>query len=202
MARRPLQLLTLTAAAALITSCSSTAPATHPSTTPTTAATSPTRPAPPASPPPATRTTAATQPGDTPAPAATPDDIAQAAARAWLSYDTRIDHRPSDTARRLALPLLTPAFRAQTLAFTPAAAPGAEWDDWTSRHAYAIVSTRLGGDDHPPDTPAAAWRQITATITLHGDQSWTAIQQQTQFLQLTHTAQGWRVAQLTAAHGT
>lgn len=203
MARRSLQLLTL-ATAALITSCSSGDPT--PTPTPPSPARSATSPAATrwavASPAAATRSTPPAQTGFSPKPKATPDDVAQAAARAWLSYDTRVDRRPNDTTRRLALPLLTPAFRAQILAFTSSVAPGAEWDDWTSRHAYATVTTQLGGDDHPPDTPTTAWRQVIATITLHGDQDWTATQQQTQFLQLTRTAQGWRVAGLTATHGT
>lgn len=204
MASRPLQplLLLTTLATTLITSCSGSAP-----TPPPTPATSTTRPETTTAQEPgnATTTTSAT-PGPTssytPAVGATIDEIAQAATRAWLSYDTRIDHRPNDTARRLALPLLTPAFQSQILAFTPAAAAGADWDDWSSHHAYATVSSRLGGDDHPADTPATAWRQVIATITLHGDQGWTRTEQQTQFLQLAHTPPGWRVAQLTATHGT
>lgn len=152
---------------------------------------------------PTARPPAATTATAPPPPTATADDIALATSRAWLSYDTRLDRRPNDTALRLALPLLTPQLRQQLQAYTPAAAPGVDWDTWTSHHAHATVAVRLGGDDHPPDTPTTAWRQVLATVTLRGDPGWSGeVLRVSQFLQLARTPQGWRVAQLTATHST
>ena len=212
MAGRPLQLLTVTAVALLagcsgtpfipdsVTTGQNTSPAagnsSPTSTNPTSVGTNLPRTTTPGLTPPVT---AAAVP---PPPNATPDTVAMATTRAWLSYDTRIDQRPNDTARRLALPLLTSTLRQQILAHAPNAAAGATWDNWTRRHAYATVTVRIGSDDRPADTTTSAWRQVQATLTLHGDQGWTETQQQTQFLELARTPLGWRVAQLTATSGT
>lgn len=137
--------------------------------------------------------------GATTAPAGTPDAAALAATTAWLSHDTRVDARPNDTARRLALPWLAPALRRQVLAFTSAAAPGAEWAQWSSRHAHATVVPELGGDDHPPDTADTAWRQVVATINLRGDAGWTDTVQRTIFVQLGLVDGRWLVTDLRTA---
>jgi hypothetical protein len=131
------------------------------------------------------------------------DRAALEVTRAWLSYDTRVDHRPNDTARRLALPRLSPALRAEVTGFdtAAAAAPDAQWQDWTRRHAWATVSVALGGDDHPPDTADTAWRQVAATITLHGDQQWTDTVQQTEFVRLTSVQGTWLASRITTSAG-
>jgi hypothetical protein len=140
--------------------------------------------------------TSATTPGA--ADTSTPDGVALVATRAWLSFDTRVDQRPNDTARRLALPWLAPGLRQEVESFTGAAAPGAEWADWTARHAWATVGVEPGGDDHPPDGPQTAWRQVLAVVTLHGDGGWTASQRYAEFLQLQLVDGRWLVADLRA----
>jgi len=143
-----------------------------------------------------------TSPGTPPtrtAGASTPDAAALAVTTAWFSWDTRVDGRPNDTARRLAPPWLAPALRRQVLAFTSDAAPGAEWAGWTARHARATVAVALGGDDHPPDGPTQAWRQVGATIALVGDAGWTATVERTVFVRLEEIGGLWFAADLTAA---
>jgi len=135
---------------------------------------------------------------DTPR-AGTPDAVAIAATTAWFSWDTRIDHRPNDTVRRLALDRLAPALRRQVLTFTSDADPGAQWAGWSARHATATVSAAIGGDDRPPDDPAQAWRQVDATIALHGDGGWTDDVGRTVFVRLERVAGHWLVTDLSAA---
>jgi hypothetical protein len=142
--------------------------------------------------------TAATRPGDSVFPG-TPDAAALAVTAAWFRYDTRVDHRPNDTARRLAMAWLAPAMRRQVLTFTSTTDPGAEWISWTARHAWASVGARPGGDDHPADLPDAAWRQVLAKITLHGDDGWTAEVRRTVFLHLARMDGQWLVTGLQVA---
>jgi hypothetical protein len=117
---------------------------------------------------------------------------------AWLSYDTRLDRRPNDTARRLASGGMTPTLRHQVITVAGAAPPDAQWQDWTRRHAYATVQATLTGDEHPPDTTRSALRQVMATITLHGNDGWTSTVQQVEFLSLTLVDRQWRVASVTS----
>lgn len=128
-----------------------------------------------------------------------PDEVALAATRAWFSWDTRVDRRPNDTARRLALEWLTPTLRRQVVDFRSEASPGADWEDWARRHAHAGVTTRLGGDDRPPDGADTTYRQVIAVITLQGDKGWRAVQERTVFLRLVLDSGRWRVAEVTAA---
>jgi hypothetical protein len=131
----------------------------------------------------------------------TPDAAALAATAAWLAYDTRVDRRPNDTARRLALPWLAPAMRRQILAFTSSADAGADWAQWSGRHAHATVEPHLGSDDHPPDDDGTAWRQVVATVTLHGDGGWTSTLQRTVFVQLSLVDGHWLVTDLQTTDG-
>jgi hypothetical protein len=134
--------------------------------------------------------------------AAGPDEVALAATRAWFSWDTRVDRRPNDTARRLALGWLTPTLRGQVVDFRSEASPGADWEDWARRHAHASVIARLGGDDRPPDGADVTYRQVIAVITLQGDKGWKAVQERTVFLRLALDSGRWRVAEITAAAQT
>ena len=129
----------------------------------------------------------------------TPDAAALAVTEAWFRYDTRVDHRPNDTARRLALTWLAPAMRRQVLTFTSTADPGAEWAGWTAQHAWAGVDARPGGDDRPADQDDAACRQVIAVITLHGDGGWTAEVRRTVFLRLARMDHQWLVTGLQVA---
>ncbi|HEX2807175.1 MAG TPA: hypothetical protein VHN80_13510 [Kineosporiaceae bacterium] len=130
------------------------------------------------------------------------DEVALSAVRAWLSYDTRLDHRPNDTAARLALPWLTPALREQVLSLPRGSTSDVEWQDWTRHHAQATVQVALGGDDHPPDNSAVAWRQVTATMVLHGNDGWRTTLRQVEFLQLTGRDGRWLVAGVVTAQGS
>ena len=141
--------------------------------------------------------TATATPGGSPAAGAGPDDVALGAVRAWLSYDTRVDAGPDATTRRLALPFLAPDLRRAVEGRQTQAAPGADWDGWARRHATAAVAVRIDGDDHPPDGPDEALRQVAADVVLRGDGGFTAEQHLTQFLRLVRTAEGWRVAEVT-----
>jgi hypothetical protein len=133
--------------------------------------------------------------------AGTPDAAALGAVTAWLSYDTRIDTRPNDTARRLALPWLAPALRHQVLAVGGDAAAGATWARWTAHRARARVTARLGGDDHPADTADDAWRQVEAAVTLTGDGGWSAQFRQTTFVQLVRISGHWLVGAVQTGEG-
>lgn len=129
----------------------------------------------------------------------TPDAVALAAVQAWLSWDTTVDRRPNDTARRLALIWVTPQLRRQVLRVAGESAPGAEWQEWTRRHARATVTVTLGADDHPPDSPTTAYRQVVATITLRGDAGWTRTVQRTVFLELAPAGDRWLVDKITTS---
>jgi hypothetical protein len=133
----------------------------------------------------------------TPPPApGTAEEAALAVVTAWFSYDTRVDTRPNDTARRLALPWLAPDLRQQVITYSTGTGPGASWESWAARHAWGTVAAGLGGDDHPPDTVGTAQRQVVATVTLHGDDGWTTTLRRTCFLHLDLLSGRWLVTDL------
>jgi hypothetical protein len=143
---------------------------------------------------------ASATPAPSPAPApqtpAAADAVALAAVQAALAWDTRLDHRPNDTIRRLALAYLTPALRKAVLTMSADTDPGHDWADWTRRHAHAAVTVRLGTEDHPDDTNATAYRQVLATITLTGDDGWQSQRDYTAFLRLDTASNSWHVSTL------
>ena len=98
--------------------------------------------------------------------------MAIAAAVALSAADTDLDVSPNGTARR-ASAWLTLAMAA-TVASAPAvSAPGAQWDLWSSHHAYlsaTAVPARDGGA--PPDSAAIAYRQVAVTTIAHGRDGW------------------------------
>lgn len=98
--------------------------------------------------------------------------VAIAAAVALSAADTDLDVSPNGTARR-ASAWLTLAMAA-TVASAPAvSAPGAQWDLWSSHHAYlsaTAVPARDGGA--PPDSAAIAYRQVAVTTIAHGRDGW------------------------------
>ncbi len=96
---------------------------------------------------------------------------AVAGVRAIESADTTVDADPHDTVQRAA-EWLTPAFAAQVKAYPPVAAPGATWNGWAAHRAYVVVTTRLGGDEHPPDTATTAYRQVIAVLRPVGRDGW------------------------------
>jgi len=124
------------------------------------------------------------------------DQVALAAVRAVESVDTTLDAGPGDTLRRAAA-WLTPGFAAQVRAFAPVAATGASWDRWAAHRAYVVVSTSLAADDHPPDTPTSAYRQIVAVLHPVGRDGWTGpAQTEVAFVTLAPVAGQWRLASL------
>jgi len=127
------------------------------------------------------------------------DTAALSATRAWLSYDTVIDQRPNDTAKRSALAWLSPTLARQVTAYTSATSPDAQWQEWRRHQAHATVTAEIGGDEHPPDTSQDAWRQVHATVTLHGRDGWISTVQVIDFVHLRLIAGRWLVADLTTA---
>lgn len=109
--------------------------------------------------------------GPTPATASTPNVAALAGVKAIESSDTTVDADPHDTVARAAV-WLTPAFAAQVTAYPPVAAPGATWNGWAAHRAYVVVTTRLGGDEHPPDTATTAYRQVLVVLHPTGRDAW------------------------------
>lgn len=105
---------------------------------------------------------------------ATADQAAIAGTEALESFDTTLDASPRDTAARAAhTGLLTPGFAAAVEAFRRYGSPGAQWIDWAAHRAYVRAEARLGGDDHPPDRPTSAHRQVVVTLTPLGRDGWT-----------------------------
>lgn len=101
------------------------------------------------------------------------DAVALAGARALASADTAVDPRPQHTAVRAALAgWLTPTYGHEQLAATITAATTAQWNTWTRHHAYVVVTARLSGDDHPPDTVTAAARMVLLTERPIGRDGW------------------------------
>ena len=107
----------------------------------------------------------------TPATAATPNAAALTGVKAIESSDTTVDADPHDTVHRAAA-WLTPAFAAQVKAFPPVAAPGATWNTWAAHRAYLVVTTSLGGDEHPADTATTVYRQVVAVLHPIGRDGW------------------------------
>jgi hypothetical protein len=126
-----------------------------------------------------------------------PDEVALAATRALFSWDTRVDRRPNDTARRLALTWLAPSLRQQVIDFRSESSPGADWEAWVRRHARARVTAVLGAEDRPADGGDSAYRQVLAVIALEGDGGWRATERRTVFLRLTRDSGRWSIAEIT-----
>jgi len=124
------------------------------------------------------------------------DAVALAAVRAVEGSDTALDADPHDTVLR-ASAWLTPAFAAQVRAYPPTAAPGATWNTWAAHRAYLVVSTSLGGDEHPADSARAAWRQVVAVLHPLGRDGWVGPDQTVVvFVTLAPAAGQWRLASI------
>lgn len=122
------------------------------------------------------------------------DAVALAAVRAIESSDTRLDADPNDTVKR-ASAWLTPAFAAQVRAYPPVAAPGATWNLWAAHRAYLKVMTSLAGDDHPVDSPTAAYRQVVAVLQPVGRDGWAGpVQTTLVFVALAPVHGQWRLS--------
>jgi len=122
------------------------------------------------------------------------DAVALMAVRALKQSDTVVDADPNDTARRAAA-WLTPSFAGQVRSYPPVGAPGAEWNAWAAHRAWVEVSTSLAGDDHPSDSPTAAYRQVVAVVRPVGRDGWRGDpQRQVVFTTLAPVDGRWRLA--------
>lgn len=120
--------------------------------------------------------------------------VALAGVKAIEQSDTTLDADPNDTVKR-ASAWLTPSFAAQVRAYPPVAAPGAIWNQWAAHRAYLTVTTSLAGDDHPPDSPTATYRQVIAVLHPVGRDGWTGpAQTQVVFVTLAPVHGQWRLA--------
>jgi hypothetical protein len=104
--------------------------------------------------------------------AATVDDLsATAVSRAAVIIEWTMN-TVTDTSQYQAelrsAPFLAPAYLAALRDTAPAAAPGAEWDEWASHDAYTTVAVVAEHDDPPPDTAVLARRQWGITVTPRG----------------------------------
>lgn len=106
-------------------------------------------------------------------------------------WDTAIDHRPNDAAKRAAR-LATAGFRHKMLDGAPVAAPGAHWTTLAQHHGWTTVTAQLGGLGEPPsDSPTGAWRVVTTTATPRGPHRWRGTPMTTTYaIQLVRTRPG------------
>ncbi len=128
---------------------------------------------------------------------ANPDVAAVAGLTAYHRADTALDLGPADTHRRT-LPWTTGQLADGIRGDRPVTGPGATWTTLAAHHGYSIVTVRRAYDDGAPtDTRTAVYRQFTVTTTPHGRDGWTGPPvTHTDFLTLTRTGSGWRIAGL------
>jgi hypothetical protein len=121
--------------------------------------------------------------------------VALAAICAIESSDTAVDADPHATVQR-ARAWLTPAFAEQVRRYPAVAAPGAQWNTWSTHRAYVQVATSLGGDDQPEETGTHAYRQVIAVLHPIGRDGWRGQpQRRVVFVTLTRTPGApWRIA--------
>jgi hypothetical protein len=120
--------------------------------------------------------TAGSPPVPLPAPSTVNDQDASAVSKAVVTIqwtmDTTIDTSQYQAELRSAR-FLTPSYLANVKAHPPVAAPGAQWNEWSSHRAYTTVATLAEHDDQPADSATEARRQWGITVTPHGRDGWT-----------------------------
>ncbi len=128
---------------------------------------------------------------------ADPDVIAAAGLTAYYRADTALDLGPADTHRR-ALPWTTGQLAAGIRGDRPVTGPGAVWTTLAAHHGYTVVTvTRAYDDGAPTDTEAVVYRQFVVTTTPRGRDRWTGSPvTHTDYVTLTRTGSGWRIAAL------
>ncbi len=126
-----------------------------------------------------------------------PDVVAVVALTAYYRADTALDLGPTDTHRR-ALPWTTGQLAAGIRGDRPVTGPGAAWSALAAHHGYTTVTvTRAYDDGAPTDTSATVYRQFTVTATPRGRDGWSGSPAtHTDYLTLTRTGSGWRIAAL------
>lgn len=126
---------------------------------------------------------------------ADPTAVARAAVVTMWSTDMAADPSQLQAELRAAW-LLAPSYLHSIQAHPPVGAPGAWWNTCAQHHAYTTVSVAVDHDDQPSDTATAAGRQLSITVTPHGDGGWTGpAVTDTVFVALTRPAAGqpWAV---------
>ena len=123
----------------------------------------------------------------------TPDSAAIAFTQRYFTLDSATDTTPTHGPARAGIAATAPL--AASLRLAPQTGrPGSDWTALTSHHGWTTVNatiTTLG--DAPADTPTTAWRTTTATVDAHGD-SWFTSTKHLVTMELTHSANHWRVA--------
>jgi len=129
---------------------------------------------------------------------ADPDAAGAAGPIAYDRADTALDLGPADTHRR-ALPWTPGQLAAGIRDGRPVTGLGAAWTTLATHHGYLTVTVARAYDDGAPtDTRGVVHRQVTVTTTTpHGRDGWTgAPVTHTDYLTLTRTRSGWRIAAL------
>jgi hypothetical protein len=124
------------------------------------------------------------------------DAVAIGGAAAVASVDTAVDADPNSPAVRAARAgWFTAAYAKANIEAGPLPGPpGVQWNEWVAHRAFARVSARLGGDDHPPDGASVAARQVQVTQTPIGRDGWRGAQVVTfEAVVLRMTTKGWRI---------
>lgn len=89
-------------------------------------------------------------------------------------WDSALDRRPNDAARRAAA-YATPVLRSRMLAAEPDGPPGERWNALVSHHGWTTVTTRLGGlGENSPTSATTATRAVTPVLVDHGTDGWTS----------------------------
>ncbi len=122
--------------------------------------------------------------------------VGRAALTVMWTFDTALDVSQHDASLR-ALPYLTPEYGEEVRNTPRRAAPGADWNLWSSHHAYTTAELTPADDaGRPADTAAQSVHTFVITATPHGDNGWTGpAVTATAFVQLTRAgSQPWKVA--------
>lgn len=102
------------------------------------------------------------------------DAVAAAFVERLELWDTVLDRRPNDAARRAAA-YATPELRSRMLAAEPDGPPGERWNALVSHHGWTTVTTRLGGlGENSPTSATTATRAVTPVLVDHGTDGWTS----------------------------
>lgn len=102
------------------------------------------------------------------------DAVAQAFVVRLELWDSELDRRPNDAARRAAA-YVTPRLRARMLSGEPDGPPGQRWTGLVRHHGWTTVTTELGGlGENPPTTVGTAVRAVTPVPVDHGTDGWTS----------------------------
>ncbi len=184
---------TATCAVLVLTGCAGASTPAAPPTGPTTTAGADPAPATPAG---GSTTAASSAPRGSALDRSDASTVAHEFVRISWSMDTRTDASPRDAGRRAAW-LATPELARQlTATSTDGAPPGASWQTWQTHQAHTVVAFRTNDDTRPPDTPAAAYRSWSITVTPTSAHWSGPAETSTVYLTLTLTADGWAVSTL------